>query len=291
MRRVESGPAGSPTTSRLTAFVSHVSSSTTFESKCATVMRANSIPRGGDQPPPTDADLPLGVHRTGRVLVPEVRSKCMCAPDRAIFVRETLSNMHGGPMPVGVRRAGRADVDAASAVLADAFADYPWTQWTVESYRHSERVEGLQRLSMDRIALPYGEIWVACDDDDDVISVAVWMLPNSAVPASVLNEIGAPQATLEGARHEASVMAEACVARLRPTMPHYYLGAVGTRRDRQREGLGAAVLSPILDRADRGANRCSWRPPHPRMSASMSGSGWSRLVRLTYPTVVPTSGR
>ena len=35
-------------------------------------------------------------------------------------------------MPAGVRRAGRADVDAASAVLADTFADYPWTQWTVE---------------------------------------------------------------------------------------------------------------------------------------------------------------
>lgn len=189
-------------------------------------------------------------------------------------------------MPVGVRRAGRADVDAASAVLADAFADYPWTQWTVESYRHSERVEGLQRLSMDRIALPYGEIWVACDDDDDVISVAVWMLPNSAVPASVLNEIGAPQATLEGARHEASVMAEACVARLRPTMPHYYLGAVGTRRDRQREGLGAAVLSPILDRADRGSE-----PVFLETSASENVRFYERLGLVTVSeTDIPDGG-
>ena len=59
-------------------------------------------------------------------------------------------------MSVGVRRAADCDVDEASAVLADAFADYPWTRWTVESHRHRERVEGLQRLSMDRIALPYG---------------------------------------------------------------------------------------------------------------------------------------
>ena len=154
-------------------------------------------------------------------------------------------------MRAGVRQAGVADVDAASAVLADAFADYPWTQWTVESHRHAERVKGLQRLSMDRIALPYGEVWVACDDGDNVMSVAVWMLPDSAVPASVLNEVGAAQATLEGTRHEASVKAEACVAALRPTTPHYYLGAVGTRPDHQREGLGTAVLTPILDRADR----------------------------------------
>ena len=154
-------------------------------------------------------------------------------------------------MPARVRRAGHADVEAASWVLADAFADYPWTRWTVDSDRHLERVQGLQRLAMDRIALPYGEVWVACDDGDNVMSVAVWMPPSSAAPASVLNEVAAAQATLEGSRHEASVKAEACVAGLRPTTPHFYLGAVGTRRDRQREGLGTAVLTPILDRADR----------------------------------------
>jgi GNAT superfamily N-acetyltransferase len=154
-------------------------------------------------------------------------------------------------MPGGVRRATYSDLGAASAVLADAFVDYPWTRWTVESHRHGERVEGLQRLSMDRIALPYGEVWVACDDDDNVVSVAVWMLPGSDVPAAVLNDIGTAEATLEGVRHEASVEAEVCVAQLRPTTPHYYLGAVGTRRDRQGRGLGTAVLTPILDRADR----------------------------------------
>ena len=115
-----------------------------------------------------------------------VRNACALQTEQYSF-RETLSNMHGGPMPVGVRRAASRRCGCGLCCVGwHAFADYPWTQWTVESYRHSERVEGLQRLSMDRIALPYGEIWVACDDDDDVISVAVWMLPNSAVPASVL---------------------------------------------------------------------------------------------------------
>jgi GNAT superfamily N-acetyltransferase len=154
-------------------------------------------------------------------------------------------------MRTGVRRAVAADLDAAAAVLADAFADYPWTRWTVDSRRHIERVEGLQRLTMDRIALPYGEVWVACDEEDNVMSTAVWMLPNLAAPAAVLQEISSAQATLEGSRHNASVEAEACVARLRPTTPHYYLGAVGTRRDRQRRGLGTAVLAPIINRADR----------------------------------------
>lgn len=105
-------------------------------------------------------------------------------------------------------------------------------------------------MIIDRVALPYGEVWVAVDEDGDVMSVAIWMLPDTAAPASALNEIGIAQATLEGSRHEASVKAEALVAPFRPTTAHYYLGAVGTRRDRQRRGLGAAVLTPILDRAN-----------------------------------------
>lgn len=148
-----------------------------------------------------------------------------------------------------MRRAGRADVDVASAVLADAFSNYPWTRWTVSSEDHFERVRGLQRLVMDRLALPYGEVWLAVDDGGDVVSVAVWMLPDSAVPDSVLREISTEHATLEGGRHQASVEAEEFISRLRPTMLHYYLGAVGTRRDRQGCGYGAAVLTPMLNRA------------------------------------------
>jgi GNAT superfamily N-acetyltransferase len=149
-----------------------------------------------------------------------------------------------------VRRAGRADIDAASVVLAAAFADYAWTRWTVDSEDHFERVRSLQRLAIDRVALPYGEVWASIDEDGDVVSVAVWMLPASVVPDSILSEIGVEQATLEGERHEPSVKAEALVSILRPTTPHYYLGAMGTRPDHQRRGHGAAVLAPVLSRAD-----------------------------------------
>jgi predicted GNAT family N-acyltransferase len=153
------------------------------------------------------------------------------------------------PATAIVRRARPADLAAAAAVLADAFADYPWTRWTVDNDSHSKRIEALQQLCMEHIALPYGEVWVACENDV-VLSVAVWARPGVVVPESVRQEIFAAQAELEGARHNASIAAEARLAELRPTVAHYYLGTMGTRRDRQREGLGAAVLAPILDRAD-----------------------------------------
>jgi GNAT superfamily N-acetyltransferase len=151
---------------------------------------------------------------------------------------------------MGARRAGSADVDAASVALADAFADYAWTRWTVDSREHVARIEALQRLMIERIALPYGEVWVAEDEGGRISSVAVWMLPASSVPEPVLEAAAASQAALEGDRHDASRQAEAACEMLRPTQPHYFLGAVGTRFDCQRQGLASAVLAPILQRAE-----------------------------------------
>ena len=148
-----------------------------------------------------------------------------------------------------MRCATAADVDAAALVLADAFDDYAWTCWTVDARDHSARVAKLQRLVIEKVALAYGQVWVALDEGGELASVAVWMLPTSVVPDAVMREIAGEQAALEGERHGASIAAEFVVARLRPRSAHYFLGAVGTRRDRQRRGFGAAVLAPILDRA------------------------------------------
>jgi GNAT superfamily N-acetyltransferase len=150
---------------------------------------------------------------------------------------------------VHVRRADTPDVDAAAAVLADAFADYAWTRWTVDAEDHAARIERLQRLVIEQIALPYGEVWVAEDERAAIASVAIWMLPTSVVPTSASESAAAMQAELEGDRHDASLLAEAACAPLRPVVPHYYLGAVGTRPDRQRQGLATAVLAPVLERA------------------------------------------
>ena len=149
---------------------------------------------------------------------------------------------------IRVRRADAADLDATSAVLADAFADYAWTRWTVAGDGHRDRIEALQRLVIERIALPYGEVWVA-EDERGVAGAAIWMVPTSSVPADVQEATAARQSELEGDRHVASARADAACVPLRPARPHYYLGAVGTRCDRQRNGIGTAVLQPLLDRA------------------------------------------
>ena len=129
--------------------------------------------------------------------------------------------MRGPRLHVRVRRATAADLDSAADALAEAFADYPWTRWTVDADGHVDRVRALQRLFIERVALPYGEVWVATDGNGTVIGAAIWSVPGVEVPASVLRDVDAQRAALEGGRSEASNRAEAHVAGSRPTTPHY----------------------------------------------------------------------
>ncbi len=64
------------------------------------------------------------------------------------------------------------------------------------------------------------------------------------------DEIAAELHELSGDRADAGAAAEAETSRLRLSEPHWFLLSMGTRPDRQRQGLGSAVLRPVLDRAE-----------------------------------------
>ena len=178
-------------------------------------------------------------------------------------------------MPRRVRKANQSDVDASCAVLADAFSDYEWTRWTVDAADHRRRIESLQRLVLERIVLPYGEAWIAEDDDGLVASVALWMLPDSLIPPAVAEEVAAAQAELEGTRHAASMFAESEAATLRPAAPHFYLGAVGTRSERRGSGSRA-----------RRSHRCS-SGRRPRGGART----WRHRRRATFASTPRSASR
>lgn len=146
-----------------------------------------------------------------------------------------------------VRRATRDDVPAIGAVMADAFADYPWTRWTVAHDDHAGRIAQLQSLTAAEVVLPYGELWVA-ERDSELLAAALWMRPDLDVPQYVWRDIEARSLELAGDRAEHFHSAEALAATLRPSRPHWYLGGVGVRAAAQGSGVGAAVLQPVLER-------------------------------------------
>ncbi len=152
-------------------------------------------------------------------------------------------------MQVQTRRAGPADLDRASEVLGEAFADYAWTRWTVDADDHVERITMLQRVALQHYGMAFGQVWVS-GVADRVESVAIWMDSAVGVPPTVHERLTSVIAGLEGARHAASVAAEHELPAWRPDQRHYYLATVGTVPGMQGRGLARAALGPVLRAAD-----------------------------------------
>ena len=157
--------------------------------------------------------------------------------------------MNGPGSRVEIRRATVADLDSSAAVLGAAFADYPWTRWTVDADDHVIRITALQRLALAHYGLAFGHVWLALVEGMTA-SVAVWLDSGVVVPRDVDDLLGEDVARLEGSRHAASLGAEAELDGWRPRERHYFLATVGTLPTRQGRGLGRAVLGPALAAAD-----------------------------------------
>lgn len=156
-----------------------------------------------------------------------------------------------------VTRFGDAkDLDSAAEVLGDAFADYPWTKWTVDHSEHQQRITALQRIALEHFALPFGAFSVSTTHGD-VQSVAAWTDTAAASAGGVTDAVSARVAELEGDRHTLAQIADRQVESLRPTHRHLYLGAVGTTRAVQGRGLATKTLVPLI-RASNEVNLEVW---------------------------------
>ena len=73
---------------------------------------------------------------------------------------------------IETRRAGPDDLRPASEVLGEAFADYPWTRWTVDPDDHQARITRLQLLALENLGMAFGEVWLSGYMRDDPLCAA-----------------------------------------------------------------------------------------------------------------------
>ena len=147
----------------------------------------------------------------------------------------------------GVRLATPADADAIADTLAAAFLDYAWSTWAVPEDDRLGRLRGLHYLSSGLLGVAMGTVWVT----DDIASAALWIPPERrAVPAAIRERLDAEEPALFGDRLAAVDALDAVTRAARPTAPHWYLATVGTRPERQGQGLGRQVLAPALGLCD-----------------------------------------
>lgn len=147
----------------------------------------------------------------------------------------------------GVRLATPADADAIADTLAAAFLDYAWSAWAVPEDDRLGRLRGLHYLSSGLLGVAIGTVWVT----DDVSAAALWFPPERReVPAAIRERLDAEEPALMGDRLAAVDALDAATRAARPSAPHWYLATVGTRPERQGQGLGSRVLAPVLQTCD-----------------------------------------
>ena len=148
-----------------------------------------------------------------------------------------------------VRPATAGDADRLTRTLAAAFADDPLfchllppgVRRREERMRRAFAIDGTRSLSL-------GSLWTTADGD----AAAVWFPPGHwrPTPRQDLGELPA-WLRVGGRRMRAfQQVRSALYAHHRDLPPHWYLLYIGTRPERQGQGLGSALLQVVLDRCD-----------------------------------------
>ncbi|MGY1606568.1 MULTISPECIES: GNAT family N-acetyltransferase [unclassified Geodermatophilus] len=148
-----------------------------------------------------------------------------------------------------VRPATAGDADRVSRTLAAAFADDPlFCHLLPPGVRaRDERVRRVFVVDGAR-SLAYGGLWTTADGD----AAAVWFPPGHWRGTSREDLRELPAWLRIGGRRMGHFqrVRSALYAHHGELPPHWYLLYIGTRPERQGQGLGAALLRAVLDRCD-----------------------------------------
>jgi ribosomal protein S18 acetylase RimI-like enzyme len=152
--------------------------------------------------------------------------------------------------PPTLRLATAADVPALGRMLARAFWDDPVARWACKPERL--RPATLERFHSARLRqlLGHEAVWTS----DQLSSAALWASPGNAhtTPREDLELMSGQLHPRLVWRLPLVVSGLLRVQRAHPhDPPHWYLAVLGTDPSAQGQGLGSAVLRPVLELCDR----------------------------------------
>jgi ribosomal protein S18 acetylase RimI-like enzyme len=151
-------------------------------------------------------------------------------------------------MGIEVKHVTAAEVDSVSSMLARAFADDPIKLFLVGGkVLPTERVAPFFRV-MQTLQLPHGHVYTTSDH----AAAALWSPPGEwKIPFTSIARHTATFVKLYGWRFLPNLRVLDDMEKHHPTEPHYYLEIIGTDPSQQGRGLGTALITPMVERADR----------------------------------------
>jgi GNAT superfamily N-acetyltransferase len=146
------------------------------------------------------------------------------------------------------RKATHEDVPAIVDSMARAFYDDPVFEWLFPD--DAKRLEQSRRYfdGRTRILLRQEESYTI----DGGVAAAMWARPGEwrDPPLDVLRQFVSLVPVL-GRRLPRSLAGLREIEERHPRAPHWYLAVLGTDPTRQGEGIGSALMKPVLDECDR----------------------------------------
>jgi GNAT superfamily N-acetyltransferase len=183
-----------------------------------------------------------------------------------------------------LRRALPGDRAGVVATVAAAFAQDPgWAYILGEEY---ERLAAHFVAALFEIRVASQNVWVT----DDLAAAVMWDSPGKS-------ESAAGHAESVWARYQAVAGEDAferltlyheAVAAVSPAEPHWYLGVLATHPRRQCEGLATAVLTPILNEADRLGLACGLETSTSDNRRFYERRGFTQATEILLPGGPPT---
>ena len=142
------------------------------------------------------------------------------------------------------RKAAAADLSALSGTLAAAFFDDPVFGWGMPAADRRREILPAFFATVSEAYLPHGEIYTT----DDLVAAAVWAPPGIEDDG---DRLAAALGEVSGEYAQTLFEAFELMDEQHPRDPHHYLFFLGTRPEWQAQGIGSALMKPMLDRCDR----------------------------------------
>jgi GNAT superfamily N-acetyltransferase len=144
---------------------------------------------------------------------------------------------------ITVRRATAEDLPAVVEALAAAFHDDPVSIWVAPDEARRRVLAPRFFAGVAQSYEPHGGVFLSADG----AAAAIWAPPGVEDDEAAIGEL--LEAMEESAPRVVQLL-EAMGA-VHPTEPHHYLFLLGTRPERQGQGLGSALMRPVLEACDR----------------------------------------
>lgn len=149
-----------------------------------------------------------------------------------------------------VRQAENGDLPVITATLADAFQLEPMARWVLpDDSSYTLGVSCYFRAIIANLYLPYGEVLMYGEH-----GAALWLPPSvtaDRMPLSGLIKVLWPVLRYGGVGAVQRLFrASAFQEPHHPTVPHYYLYALGVRAAMRRQGIGSALVAHVTETCD-----------------------------------------